>query len=133
MKEIKAATDTEYGVLNMTVSGYDMTLVEHYAQYVHKLCNQLDIKVNERYHFNKRYAKSWVNIALILRSTRWLAKDIKKKCFLRDNQFCLSVFWSYALPTKSTEIMVMPEQGTKMYVDAILKTHERVVQVNAKT
>lgn len=23
----------------------------------------------------------------------------------------------------------MPEQGTKMYVDAILKTHERVVQV----
>ncbi|XP_071189534.1 large ribosomal subunit protein mL48-like isoform X2 [Salvelinus alpinus] len=34
----------------------------------------------------------------------------------------------YALPTKSTEVMVMPEQGTKMYVDAILKTHERIVQ-----
>ncbi|KAG7322606.1 hypothetical protein KOW79_013952 [Hemibagrus wyckioides] len=84
MKEIKAATDTEYGVLNMTVSGYDMTLVEHYAQYVHKLCNRLDIKVNE----------------------------------------------SYALPTKSTEVMVMPEQGTKMYVDAILRTHERVVQIS---
>lgn len=36
---------------------------------------------------------------------------------------------SYALPTKSTEVMLMPEQGTKMYVDAILKTHERVIQV----
>lgn len=42
-------------------------------------------------------------------------------------------FSSYALPTKSTEVMVMPEQGTKMYVDVILKTHERVVQVNVKT
>lgn len=39
---------------------------------------------------------------------------------------------SYALPTKSTEVMIMPEQGTKMYVDAVLKTHERVVQVNVK-
>lgn len=36
---------------------------------------------------------------------------------------------SYALPTKSTEIMLMQDQGTKMYVDAVLKTHERVVQV----
>uniref|UniRef100_A0A4W6F9V3 Mitochondrial ribosomal protein L48 n=1 Tax=Lates calcarifer TaxID=8187 RepID=A0A4W6F9V3_LATCA len=35
----------------------------------------------------------------------------------------------YALPTKTTEIMLMQEQGTKMYVDSILKTHERVVQV----
>lgn len=25
--------------------------------------------------------------------------------------------------------MLMQEQGTKMYVDAVLKTHERVVQV----
>ncbi|KAM9456343.1 large ribosomal subunit protein mL48 [Clarias gariepinus] len=83
IKEIKSATETEYGVLNMKVSGYDMTLVEHYAQYIHKLCNRLDIKVSD----------------------------------------------SYALPTKSTEVMIMPEQGTKMYVDAVLKTHERVVQV----
>uniref|UniRef100_A0A672MTU7 Mitochondrial ribosomal protein L48 n=1 Tax=Sinocyclocheilus grahami TaxID=75366 RepID=A0A672MTU7_SINGR len=61
-----------------------MTLVEHYSQYIHNLCNHLDIKVDE----------------------------------------------SYALPTKSTEVMVMQEQGTKMYVDEVLKTHERVVQVN---
>ncbi|XP_066507506.1 39S ribosomal protein L48, mitochondrial [Hoplias malabaricus] len=84
MKQIKAATDTQYGVLNVAVSGYDMTLVEHYYQYIHNLCNHLEIKVDE----------------------------------------------SYALPTKSTEVMVMPEQGTKMYVDMVLKTHERVVQIS---
>ncbi|KAI2659628.1 39S ribosomal protein L48, mitochondrial [Labeo rohita] len=81
-KQIKAATATEFGVFNVCVSGYDMTLVEHYSQYIHNLCNHLDIKVDE----------------------------------------------SYAVPTKSTEVMVMQEQGTKMYVDAVLKTHERVVQ-----
>lgn len=37
---------------------------------------------------------------------------------------------SYALPTKCTEVMLMQEQGTKMYTDAILKTHQRVVQVS---
>uniref|UniRef100_A0A669BQC5 Uncharacterized protein n=1 Tax=Oreochromis niloticus TaxID=8128 RepID=A0A669BQC5_ORENI len=35
----------------------------------------------------------------------------------------------YALPTKSTEVMLMQEQGTKTYVDAVLKTHHRVIQV----
>ncbi|XP_076842620.1 large ribosomal subunit protein mL48 isoform X2 [Brachyhypopomus gauderio] len=84
MKEIREATDTEYGVLSVSVSGYDMTLVECYSQYIHNLCNRLDIQVEE----------------------------------------------SYAMPTKSTEIMVMPEQGTKMFVDVVLKTHERVVQVS---
>ena len=43
--------------------------------------------------------------------------------------FVASFTRSYALPTKSTEVLLMQEQGTKMYVDAILKTHERVVQV----
>uniref|UniRef100_A0A669BXQ3 Uncharacterized protein n=1 Tax=Oreochromis niloticus TaxID=8128 RepID=A0A669BXQ3_ORENI len=37
--------------------------------------------------------------------------------------------YSYALPTKSTEVMLMQEQGTKTYVDAVLKTHHRVIQV----
>ncbi|XP_076737759.1 large ribosomal subunit protein mL48-like [Maylandia zebra] len=36
----------------------------------------------------------------------------------------------YALPTKSTEVMLMQEQGTKTYVDAVLKTHHRVVQLS---
>jgi len=83
MKPIVAATDTEYGTLNVQVSGFDMTVVEHYSQYIHKLSNRLGIKINE----------------------------------------------SYALPTKTTEVMLMPEQGTKMYVDTILKTHLRVVQL----
>ncbi|KAG5284539.1 hypothetical protein AALO_G00027790 [Alosa alosa] len=84
MKQIKAATSTAYGMLNVSVSGYDMTLVEHYSQYIHNLCNRFNVSVDE----------------------------------------------SYALPTKTTEMMIMQEQGTKMYVDAILKTHERVVQIS---
>ncbi|XP_019210612.1 39S ribosomal protein L48, mitochondrial-like [Oreochromis niloticus] len=38
--------------------------------------------------------------------------------------------YSYALPTKSTEVMLMQEQGTKTYVDAVLKTHHRVIQLS---
>lgn len=83
MQKIYAVTSKAYGTLNVKVSGYDMTLVEHYSQYIHNLCNRLGIKVTE----------------------------------------------SYALPTKSMEVMLMQEQGTKMYVDAVLKTHERVVQL----
>ncbi|XP_026208206.1 39S ribosomal protein L48, mitochondrial [Anabas testudineus] len=85
MKPIFAATDTAYGTLNVQVSGYDMTVVEHYSQYIHNLCNRLGICVAE----------------------------------------------SYALPTRTTEVMLMQEQGTKMYVDAVLKTHERVVQLSS--
>ncbi|XP_028261131.1 large ribosomal subunit protein mL48 isoform X2 [Parambassis ranga] len=85
MRPIVAATDTAYGTLNVMVSGYDMTLVEHYSQYIHNLCHRLGIKVSE----------------------------------------------SYALPTKSTEVMLMQEVGTKMYVDAVLKTHERIVQLSS--
>ncbi|XP_069496228.1 large ribosomal subunit protein mL48 [Ambystoma mexicanum] len=83
MKEISAGTDWEFGALNVQVSGYDMTLVEHYAQHVHRLCNQLNVKVEE----------------------------------------------SYGLPTKTEQVMMLQEQGTKMYLDAVLTTHERVVQI----
>uniref|UniRef100_A0A1A7YFV8 Large ribosomal subunit protein mL48 n=1 Tax=Iconisemion striatum TaxID=60296 RepID=A0A1A7YFV8_9TELE len=85
MKQIVPATNTAYGTLNVTVSGYDMTVVEHYSQYIHNLCNRLGVKVAE----------------------------------------------SYALPTKSTEVMLLQEQGTKTYVEAILKTHQRVLQLNS--
>ncbi|XP_041841875.1 39S ribosomal protein L48, mitochondrial isoform X2 [Melanotaenia boesemani] len=85
MKQIVAATKTAYGTLNMKVSGYDMTLVEHYSQYIHNLCNRLGIKVAE----------------------------------------------SYALPTKSTEVVLIQEQSNKTFVDAVLKTHERVVQLSS--
>ncbi|XP_062240464.1 39S ribosomal protein L48, mitochondrial isoform X1 [Platichthys flesus] len=85
MRQIVAATDSTYGTLNVKVSGYDMTLVERYTQYVHHLCNRLRINVS----------------------------------------LC------YALPTRTTEVMLMQEHGTKMFVDAVLKTHERVVQLNS--
>ncbi|CAK6984130.1 S ribosomal protein L48%2C mitochondrial [Scomber scombrus] len=83
-KRIFKATDTAYGSLNVTVSGYDMTVVEHYSQYIHNICNRLGVAVAD----------------------------------------------SYALPTKTTEVMLMQEQGTKMYIDATLKTHKRVVQLS---
>lgn len=54
IKQIKASTDTEFGVLNVCVSGYDMTLVEHYSQYIHNFCNHLDINVVERWDFFHR-------------------------------------------------------------------------------
>lgn len=85
MRPIKAATELEYGDLNIEVFGHDMTLVEHYLQYIHNLCNRLKIKVVE----------------------------------------------SYALPTKSTEILSLQEKGGKMSVDAVLKTHQRVIQLTA--
>nr|XP_033803406.1 39S ribosomal protein L48, mitochondrial isoform X2 [Geotrypetes seraphini] len=83
-KHMKAGTDYEYGTVNICTSGYDMTLVEHYAQYIVKLCNHLNIKVHE----------------------------------------------SYAMPTKTHEVMFMQDKSTKMYVDAVLTTHERIVQIS---
>ncbi|CAJ1085910.1 S ribosomal protein L48%2C mitochondrial [Xyrichtys novacula] len=47
------------------------------------------------------------------------------------NRLGIKVSESYALPTKSTEVMLMQEQGTKMYVEALLKTHQRVVQLSS--
>lgn len=49
IKPVLAATETAYGTLNVMVSGYDMTLVEHYSQYIHNLCNRLGITVAERW------------------------------------------------------------------------------------
>ncbi|XP_067322552.1 large ribosomal subunit protein mL48 [Anolis sagrei] len=83
MKEIDPGTEHEYGAINIVMTGYDMTVVEHYAQYVHKLCNRLSVRVDE----------------------------------------------SYAMPTKTTEVMLVQEQGSKMKLDAVLTTHQRVVQI----
>ncbi|XP_077355374.1 large ribosomal subunit protein mL48 isoform X2 [Festucalex cinctus] len=85
MQSITPATNTAYGTLNVHISGYDMTTVEHYAQYTHNLCNQLGVSVAE----------------------------------------------SFALPTQSTEVMLIQESGTKMYVDSLLKTHKRVIQLSS--
>ncbi|XP_025065172.1 39S ribosomal protein L48, mitochondrial isoform X2 [Alligator sinensis] len=85
MKAINPGTDYEYGDLNVEMTAYDMCLVERYARYVHKLCNNLSIRVIR----------------------------------------------SYALPTKTTEVMLVEEMGTKMHMDAVLTTHRRVVQITS--
>ncbi|KAL8191314.1 UNVERIFIED_CONTAM: hypothetical protein K2H54_072072, partial [Gekko kuhli] len=47
MKEIDPGTEHTYGSLNIVMTSYDMPVVEHYARYIHKLCNRLSIKVEE--------------------------------------------------------------------------------------
>ncbi|XP_074775336.1 large ribosomal subunit protein mL48 [Athene noctua] len=84
MKEINVGTEYEYGDVNIYMTSYDMCLVEHFAQYVHKLCNRLSVKVNE----------------------------------------------SYAMPTKTNEVQFLQERGSKLQLDAILTTHQRVVQIS---
>uniref|UniRef100_A0A8C8RYW2 Large ribosomal subunit protein mL48 n=1 Tax=Pelusios castaneus TaxID=367368 RepID=A0A8C8RYW2_9SAUR len=83
MQEINPGSDHEYGDLNIQMTAYDMCLVENYAQYVHKLCNRLSIKVTE----------------------------------------------SYAMPTKTMEMLLMSEKGFKLSLDAVLTIHQRVVQI----
>uniref|UniRef100_A0A8C5PCE1 Large ribosomal subunit protein mL48 n=1 Tax=Leptobrachium leishanense TaxID=445787 RepID=A0A8C5PCE1_9ANUR len=48
-KEIKPRTDFEYGVVNLQITGYNMTLVEHFSQYIHNFCNRYSVKVEESY------------------------------------------------------------------------------------
>ncbi|KAM9204597.1 large ribosomal subunit protein mL48 [Mergus octosetaceus] len=84
MKEINVGTKHEYGDVNIQMTSYDMCLVEHFAQYVHKLCNQFSIRVSE----------------------------------------------SYAMPTKTDEVLFLEERGSKMQLDAVLTTHQRVIQVS---
>ncbi|KFO24020.1 39S ribosomal protein L48, mitochondrial [Fukomys damarensis] len=84
MRPINLGTDYEYGVLNIHLTAYDMTMVESYSQYVHSLCNHLSVKVEE----------------------------------------------SYAMPTKTMEVMRLQDQGNKMLLDSVLTTHERVVQIS---
>uniref|UniRef100_A0A8C3UBB6 Large ribosomal subunit protein mL48 n=1 Tax=Catharus ustulatus TaxID=91951 RepID=A0A8C3UBB6_CATUS len=83
MKEISEGTEYQYGDLNIQMTSYDLCLVEHFAQYVHRLCNRLSIRVNE----------------------------------------------SYAMPTKTNEVLFLEERGSKMQLDAVLTTHQRVVQI----
>ncbi|NXG69009.1 RM48 protein, partial [Baryphthengus martii] len=83
MKEINVGTDHEYGDVNIQMTSYDLCLVENFAQYVHKLCNRLSIRVME----------------------------------------------SYAMPTKTNEVLFLEERGSKMQLDAVLTTHQRVVQI----
>ncbi|KAM9247675.1 large ribosomal subunit protein mL48 [Leptosomus discolor] len=84
MKKINVGTEHEYGDINIQMTSYDLCLVEHFAQYVHRLCNRLSVRVNE----------------------------------------------SYAMPTKTNEVLFLEERGSKMQLDAVLTTHQRVVQIS---
>ncbi|NXA08836.1 RM48 protein, partial [Sapayoa aenigma] len=83
MKEINTGTKLEYGDVNTQMTSYDMCLVQHFAQYVHRLCNWLSIRVIE----------------------------------------------SYAMPTKTNEVLFLEERGSKMQLVAVLTTHQRVAQI----
>ncbi|XP_053436214.1 39S ribosomal protein L48, mitochondrial-like isoform X1 [Nycticebus coucang] len=87
VKSINLGTDYECGVLSIHLSAYDMTLAERYAQFVHNLCNQLSIKVEE----------------------------------------------SYVLPTKTMEVLWLPDQGNKMVLTTSPYYHERMVQISGSS
>uniref|UniRef100_A0A8D1EP87 Large ribosomal subunit protein mL48 n=1 Tax=Sus scrofa TaxID=9823 RepID=A0A8D1EP87_PIG len=46
------------------------------------------------------------------------------------NHLAIKVEESYAMPTKTMEVLQLQEQGSKMFLDAVLTTHERVVQIS---
>ncbi|XP_071989062.1 large ribosomal subunit protein mL48 [Engystomops pustulosus] len=46
------------------------------------------------------------------------------------NQMSIKVEESYAKPTKTKEVLLLPDVGNKMFVDSVLTIHERVVQVS---
>ncbi|XP_077200273.1 large ribosomal subunit protein mL48 [Paroedura picta] len=49
------------------------------------------------------------------------------------NRMSIKIEESYAMPTKTTEVMMMQEKGSKMYQDAVLTSHQRVVQISGLT
>uniref|UniRef100_A0A8D2J863 Mitochondrial ribosomal protein L48 n=2 Tax=Varanus komodoensis TaxID=61221 RepID=A0A8D2J863_VARKO len=56
-------------------------------------------------------------------------KYIHKLC----NRLSIIVQESYAMPTRTTEVMLTQEQGSKMKLDGVLTTHQRVVQIKGLT
>ncbi|KAM5223658.1 large ribosomal subunit protein mL48 isoform 1-T1 [Hipposideros larvatus] len=46
------------------------------------------------------------------------------------NHLSIKVEESYAMPTKTMEVLRLQDQGSKMFLDSILTTHERVVQIS---
>ncbi|NXY86526.1 RM48 protein, partial [Alcedo cyanopectus] len=53
------------------------------------------------------------------------AQSVHRLC----NRLALRVVESYAMPTKTNEVLFLEERGSKMQLDAVLTTHQRVVQV----
>lgn len=75
----------------------------------------------------------------------WLqmtALDPRSSLSLRDHPDCRAAAglrepsleltlpsYSYAMPTKTMEVLRLQDQGSKMFLDSVLTIHERVVQV----
>ncbi|NXD11249.1 RM48 protein, partial [Nothocercus nigrocapillus] len=53
------------------------------------------------------------------------AKHVHRLC----NRLSIRVNESYAMPTKTNEVLFLEERGSKMQLDAVLTTHQRVVQI----
>lgn len=77
MKEINVGTEHEYGDVNIQMTSYDMCLVEHFAQYVHKLCNQFSVRVSERYKERGSGLLSSLAITLLCEACRWWYLAVK--------------------------------------------------------
>ncbi|XP_032114917.1 39S ribosomal protein L48, mitochondrial isoform X1 [Sapajus apella] len=46
------------------------------------------------------------------------------------NSLSIKVEESYAIPTKTLEVLQLQDQGSKMFLDSVLTIHERVVQIS---
>uniref|UniRef100_A0ABI8A5X3 Mitochondrial ribosomal protein L48 n=1 Tax=Felis catus TaxID=9685 RepID=A0ABI8A5X3_FELCA len=46
------------------------------------------------------------------------------------NHLSIKVEESYAMPTKTMEVLRLQDQGSKTFLDSVLTTHERVVQIS---
>ncbi|NXB01170.1 RM48 protein, partial [Cnemophilus loriae] len=45
------------------------------------------------------------------------------------NRLSIQVNESYAMPTKTSEVLFLEERGSKMQLDAVLTSHQRIVQI----
>ncbi|XP_075402373.1 large ribosomal subunit protein mL48 isoform X3 [Tenrec ecaudatus] len=73
------------------------------------------------------YEYGVVNVHLIAYDMA-LAESCAQHVHNLCNHYSIKVEESYAMPTKSTEVLRLQDQGNKMFLDSVLTTHERVVQ-----
>uniref|UniRef100_A0AAA9SJJ2 Large ribosomal subunit protein mL48 n=1 Tax=Bos taurus TaxID=9913 RepID=A0AAA9SJJ2_BOVIN len=75
------------------------------------------------------YEYGTLNIHLIaydMALTESYAQYVHNLC----NHLSIKVEESYAMPTKTMEVLQLQDQGNKMLLDSVLTTHERVVQIS---
>ncbi|XP_075402372.1 large ribosomal subunit protein mL48 isoform X2 [Tenrec ecaudatus] len=75
------------------------------------------------------YEYGVVNVHLIAYDMA-LAESCAQHVHNLCNHYSIKVEESYAMPTKSTEVLRLQDQGNKMFLDSVLTTHERVVQIS---